>query len=69
MAKESSESHSALIGLTLVAALLAPFLPLICARLESLAFRTNHTENFFRWVGLHDDLSALYQWVFKLFGF
>lgn len=41
--------------------LLTPFIPLLLALLESLTSGTNKVEDFCRQIGLHDELSMLYE--------
>jgi len=46
-----------------------PFVPLVLAGVEAFTLKTNHVEDFFRYIGIHDELSALYDGVGKLLGF
>lgn len=46
-----------------------PFVPLMLAGVEAITLRTNRVEDFFRHIGIHDELSALYDGVGKLLGF
>jgi len=47
--------------------LLLPFLPLFLAGLEGALFRTDKVEDACRYVGIHDELTTLYEAVFRLF--
>lgn len=54
----------------LVAVLAIPvivFAPLVLALAEHLLFGTDYVEGFFRWVGLHDALDAIYTPVIDFF--
>lgn len=44
-----------------VLVLLTPFLPLIISFAEGIAFKTNRVEGFFKHIGIHDELSLLYE--------
>jgi hypothetical protein len=45
--------------------LLTPFIPLLLALLENLSFGTNKVEGFCKQIGIHDELSILYDPVVK----
>ena len=45
--------------------LLTPFIPLLLAFAESLSFGTNIVEGFCKRIGVHDELSLLYEPVIK----
>jgi hypothetical protein len=46
---------------------LTVFLPLILAGVEHVLFGTHEVEEFFRKIGVHDELSAIYEPVVDLF--
>lgn len=46
-----------------------PFVPLLLSGIEYLTLRTNRVEDVFRQIGIHDELSAFYDSVGKLFRF
>jgi hypothetical protein len=50
-----------------LAVILSVFLPLLCAGVEFLFFGSNHAENFFRRVGIHEALSRIYLPILRLF--
>jgi hypothetical protein len=57
-----------ILGLLLVFGLLAaPFLPLVLAMIEGVTMGTNKVEDCCREIGIHDELSVLYEAVFALF--
>jgi len=53
--------------LLIVGLLLLPFAPLLLALLETVTLGTQRVEEFCRTVGIHDELSALYQSLFSWF--
>lgn len=55
----------ALMGVVSLIAL--PFVPLLLAGIEGLTFGTRRVEDFCEQIGIHDELSALYQTVFEIF--
>lgn len=67
--RQSSGSAAAvLLGpLAAVGIVLAPFVPLLLALLESVTLGTNRVEDSCRQIGIHDELSALYQAIFRMF--
>lgn len=48
--------------------LLLPFLPLLLAAVENLTMGTNHVEEFCRQIGIHDELSVIYEPVIEFLG-
>lgn len=57
-----------IVGIGLVfAVLLLPFLPLLLALAEMAIFQTGHVEDLCREIGIHDELSKLYRFVFDMF--
>jgi hypothetical protein len=50
-------------GGALVLLVASPFLPLLLAGLEKILFGSDHVEDLFRTIGLHDDLSRLYDLI------
>ena len=67
--RQTSGSAAAvlLVLLVVIGLLLLPFVPLLLALLESVTLGTNRVEDFCRQIGIHDELSALYQAVFRMF--
>jgi hypothetical protein len=58
----------AVLGLLLVLAIgCLPFVPLLLAAGESLTFGTQRVEDFCRYIGIHEELSALYETVLPWF--
>ena len=55
----------ALLGVVSLIAL--PFVPLLLAGIEGLTFGTQRVEGFCEQIGIHDELTALYTTVFKIF--
>jgi hypothetical protein len=56
------------LSLLLVVSLVAlPFVPLLLSLLESMTLGTQRVEELCRDIGIHDELSALYQAVFNWF--
>jgi hypothetical protein len=55
----------ALMGVVSLIAL--PFVPLLLAGIEGLTFGTRRVEDFCEQIGIHDELTALYQAVFSIF--
>lgn len=55
-----------LVGTPLVLFLLL-FLPFGLALVEGMVLKTRRVEDFFMWIGLHDELSAIYGPVANLF--
>jgi hypothetical protein len=53
--------------LVILGLLLLPFVPLLLALLETVTVGTNHVEDFCRQIGIHDELSALYEAIFRMF--
>lgn len=47
--------------------LLLPFLPLILAFVEQFVLGTDHVEGLCREVGIHDELSFIYEPIIRLF--
>jgi hypothetical protein len=64
-ASGSSHGFATLLVAIVGGLVVAVFLPLILAILESLIFHSNHVEGFFEKIGLHDELSAIYDPLFK----
>jgi hypothetical protein len=54
-------SGYAVAVLLFVGVIVLPFLPLLCAVVEGALFGTRRVEDFFSWIGLHDELSWLYE--------
>ncbi|HZN36139.1 MAG TPA: hypothetical protein VFB80_20050 [Pirellulaceae bacterium] len=55
----------ALMGVVSLLAL--PFVPLLLALIEGMTFGTRRVEDFCEQVGIHDELTALYQTIFGIF--
>ena len=51
----------------ILAVALLPFVPLLLSLLEELTLGTNRVEDYCRQIGVHDELSALYQTVLSPF--
>jgi hypothetical protein len=54
------------VAIPLVAVALL-FMPLLLAIAEGLTLGSEHVEDFFRTIGLHDELGEIYESVFDLF--
>jgi hypothetical protein len=64
----SGSAAAVLLGLFVVlGVLLLPFVPLLLALLETVTLGTNRVEDFCRQLGVHDELSALYETIFSMF--
>ena len=50
-----------------VALIALPFVPLLLALIEGMTFGTQRVEEFCRDIGIHEELSTLYQTVFGIF--
>ena len=53
---------------SIVLAVVLFFLPLTAAYVEYKAAGTSHVENAFRQMGVHDELSAIYEPVIRVLG-
>lgn len=53
--------------LVVVGVIALPFLPLLLSLLESITLGSDRVEDFCRQIGIHDELSALYQTIFNWF--
>ena len=74
--RESNAGHSegcgyapaVVLALLLIVGVVAlPFVPLLLAAIEGLTFGTQRVEEFCEGIGIHEELTALYQTVFKIF--
>lgn len=67
-AERPSTAGAVVLALLLLMGLFSlPFWPLLLALCEAATFGTNTVEDFCRRIGIHDELSAMYQALFQLF--
>ena len=69
MAEDKPNSNGSVPAWFLAAGVLVvviPFLPLICSALEHFLAGSNHVEDFFRRVGLHEALGKIYAPLVRL---
>ena len=64
---EKRSSLATIVVLVVISALVLPFLPLLLSGLEEVILDSTHVENFCKRMGVHDELSALYGPLLRLF--
>lgn len=68
--RDTASSYGVAVVLALLivfAVLMLPFMPLLMALCEGTLFGTRRVEEFCERIGIHDELSTLYEAVFNLF--